>query len=76
MKASELLNEKPVQSTWITDITHNRPNRTVTMRLSDGKSYSIPGIDRKGFEDWTNYSSKGEYFHTFVKPNYEITRID
>jgi hypothetical protein len=46
------------------------------MRLSDGKSYSIPGIDRKGFEDWTNYSSKGEYFHTFVKPNYEINRID
>ena len=75
MKATEILNEKPVESTWITDIVHNRPNKTITMRLSNGRSFSIPGITRAGFEKWTNARSKGKYFHDFIKDNYNITRI-
>ena len=75
MRAFELLNEKPVQSTWISDLVHNRPNRTVTMRLSNGKSFSIPGITRAGFERWVNAPSKGTYFHNFIKNNYQITRL-
>lgn len=75
MKAAEILNEKPVESTWITDLTHNRPNKTVTMRLSNGRSFSIPGIARAGFEKWVNANSKGTYFHNFIKDNYQITRI-
>lgn len=75
MKASEILNEKPVESSWITDLFYNRPNKVVTMRLSNGRSFSIPGISRTGFEKWVNTRSKGQYFHDFIKDNYQITRI-
>lgn len=75
MKASEIISEKAVLSSWITDLTYNRPNKIVTMRLSNGRSFSIPGITRTGFEKWVNNRSKGRYFHDFIKDNYNITRI-
>jgi len=75
MRAAELLTEKPVQSSWITDLWYNRPNKTVTMRLSNGRRFSIPGITRAGFEKWVNNNSKGRYFHDFIKDNHQVTRI-
>jgi hypothetical protein len=75
MKAWELLNEKAVKSAWIVDIRHTRSSNTITMSLSDGKQYSILGITRKIFEEWTNSVSKGQYFHEYIKPYHQITRI-
>lgn len=75
MKAAELLNEKQVLSAWISDLSYNRPNKTVTMRLSNGRQFSIPGITRTGFEKWINNNSKGRYFHDFIKDNHQVTRI-
>lgn len=75
MKLSEIIFEKAVESSWITNLTYNRPNKILTMRLSNGKSYSIPGISRATFEQWTNTRSKGQYFHNRIKDRYEITRI-
>lgn len=75
MKALEFLPEKAVQSSWIVDISYNRPNRVLTMRLSNGKAFSIPGITRSQFERWTAAPSKGRYFHDQIKNNYQITRI-
>jgi hypothetical protein len=76
MRAAEILNEKPVESAWITDLIHNRPNKVLTMRLSDGKSYSIPGITRTMFEKWTKAPSKGFFFHQYIKDRYKVTRIN
>jgi hypothetical protein len=75
MRAAEILNEKPVESTWITDLVYNRPNRVLTMRLSNGVSYSIPGITRTMFERWTKAPSKGFFFHQSIKGNYQVSRI-
>jgi hypothetical protein len=75
MRAEEIINEKQVESSWITDLTYNRPNRTLTMRLSNGKTYSIPGITRTTFEQWTKTSSKGRYFHNRIKDSYDVKRI-
>jgi len=75
MRAAEILNEKPVTSTWITDLTYNRPNKVLTMRLSNGVSYSIPGITRSVFERWINASSKGFFFHQYIKDKYQVSRI-
>ena len=75
MRAAEILNEKPVQSTWITDLTYNRPNRVLTMRLSNGVSYSIPGITREIFERWTKSPSKGFFFHQNIKDTYQVSKI-
>ena len=75
MKLSEILTEKPVESSWITDLTYNRPNRTLTMRLSNGRVFSVPNISRLMFVKWAKSPSKGRFFHTFIKDSYLITRI-
>lgn len=75
MKAIEILNEKPVESSWITDLTYNRPNKTLTMRLSNGRSFLIPGITRTVFEQWAKAPSKGRFFHNRIRSVYQLTRI-
>lgn len=75
MKAEEILNEKSVNSTWITDLTYNRPNKILTMRLSNGISYSIPGITRAMFDRWVNSPSKGFFFHENIKDRYPVNKI-
>jgi hypothetical protein len=75
MRASEILNEKAVESTWITNLTHNRPNKIVTMRLSNGRTFSIPGITRTTFDQWTKSPSKGKFWHDRIKNIYKATRI-
>lgn len=75
MRLSEILNEKPVQSSWITDLVYSRPTKTLTMRLSNGKRFSIPGVTRGTFEQWINAPSKGNFFHVRIKNRYQINRI-
>jgi len=75
MRAFEILNEKAVESTWITNLTYNRPNKIVTMRLSNGKTYSIPNVTRTVFERWINSPSKGKFFHDRIKDTYRSKRI-
>jgi KTSC domain len=74
VRASQL-REKKVQSTWITDLTYNRPNKILTMRLSNGVSYSIPGITRTTFEQWTKTPLKGTFFHDRIKDKFNVKRI-
>lgn len=75
MRFRELLTEKPVQSAWISDITYNRPNHVITMRLSNGRSFSVSGISRSIFEQWVKSQSKGRFFHQRIKNNYQVNRI-
>ena len=75
MKISEILTEKPVESSWITDLTYNRPNKTLTMRISNGRTYSIPGIARTTFERWAASPSKGKYFKDNIIDTYNVRRI-
>jgi hypothetical protein len=75
MRVSEIINEKQVMSAWISDLTYNRPNKVLTMRLSNGISYSIPGITRQMFDRWTKAPSKGIFFHNNIKDRYQVNRI-
>ncbi len=74
-RINKVINEKPVQSLWISDLTYNRPNRVLTMRLSNGISYSIPNISRATFEQWLRSPSKGHFFHDKIKDIYQVGRI-
>jgi hypothetical protein len=76
MRAEELLNEKQVESAWITDLIYSRPTKKLTMKLSDGKNYSIPGVSRTFFERWLKSNSKGQFFHKFVKGAYQVNRTN
>jgi hypothetical protein len=75
MRALEILNEKPVESTWIVNLMYNRPNKVLTMRLSNGTAYSIQGITRGTFEQWVKSGSKGEFFHNRIRDRYNINKI-
>jgi len=75
MKMLDILNEKPVESAWISDLVYNRPNRTLTMRLSNGKTFSIPNITRTMFDRWFNSPSKGRFFHDQIRDNYQVNRL-
>jgi len=75
MRAEEFITEKKVESSWISDITYNRPNKTLTMRLQNGNTYTIPASSRTEFEKWVKSGSKGRFFHNSIKPNHEVGRI-
>ena len=75
MKIREIISEKVVSSTWISDVSNNRRMRVVTMTLSDGKVYAIQGMSRRQFDNWHNTASKGKFFHQKVKGKYNISRI-
>lgn len=75
MKISDILLEKKVQSTWISELIHNRPNRIVTMKLSNGKSFSIMGITRTLFDKWNKAASKGQFWHQLIKGKHNVKRI-
>lgn len=75
MRAAEILNEQPVQSAWISDLTYNKPNEVLTMRLSNGISYSIPDIGEDIYEMWVKAPSKGFFFHNNIKDTYQVSRI-
>lgn len=75
MRLAELLLEKPVESSWITNLTYNRPNRVLTMRLANGRSFAIPGISRATFEQWTKAPSKGRFFHKYIKDKHQVNRL-
>jgi len=75
MRLFEILNEVKVQSAWISDLIYNRPNKILTMCLSNGKAYSIHNITRTTFDKWKSAPSKGRFFHNRIKRIYNIKRI-
>ena len=75
MRLEQILSEKKVQSTWITDLTYSRPRRVLTMTLSNGRSFTIPAISRTMFERWVNSPSKGKFYHSNIRGKYEVNRI-
>lgn len=75
MRVAEILVEKQVQSSWITDIVYNRPNKVLTLTLSSGRSYTISGLNRRTFERWVSSPSKGKFFHNFIKGIHRAVRL-
>lgn len=75
MKLIEILTEKRVESTWITELLYTRPTRTLTMKLSNGKAFAIAGISRTTFERWLKAPSKGRFWHNAIKGVYKVNRI-
>lgn len=75
MKLSEIMTEKKVESTWIADLSHNRPSSMLKMKLSNGKVYSVAGITRRVFELWSRAPSTGKYFHQNIAGRHHVRRI-
>ena len=76
MRFTEIqLQEKPVLSSWITDLVQTRKTNSVVMTLNNGRKYKIDNMTRYKFDLWNRAASKGKFWHQYVKKNHNITRI-
>jgi KTSC domain len=75
MKIREILREVAVQSSWISDLTHHRDIKQLTIRLNNGRAYVITNIPRSVYENWKNAPSKGRFYHRNVRGKYFVRRI-
>ena len=67
----KILNEESVLSSWIEDLTWDDPN--VTMTLNNGRDYMIHNVPYGVFEEWLASSSKGRFWHGYVRGDYMVT---
>lgn len=73
MKLNELqFNEESVLSSWIEDLSFEGDG--VRMELNSGRAYFIKGMDEDMWKAWLFASSKGRFWHGYVKGNYLVGR--
>jgi hypothetical protein len=76
MRFTEIqLLEKPVLSSWITNLVQTRKTRTVVMTLNNGRKYRIENMSRYKFDQWHRSPSKGKFWHQYVKNRHNVTRV-
>jgi GNAT superfamily N-acetyltransferase len=70
-----VLDEQPVLSSWIADITLQRNERDVTMTLGNGRKYKVASVGRPVYTAWFNSGSKGKFWHTNIKRSHRVLRL-
>ncbi len=71
----QFLIEKPVMSSWITNLVLTRQEKQLVMTLNNGRKYRIDNFTRYKFDMWNRAPSKGKFWHQFVKNKHNVTRI-
>jgi len=62
-----------VVSTWIAGLDYDYRRKVAIMKLSDGRAYTVNGIDAVTYRSWASAPSKGKFYHYRVKDNFKIT---
>lgn len=75
MRLRQIINEAPVMSSWIADLTLMNNGRDVVMALGDGKRYRINTVGPRVYQQWMQAPSKGRFWHDQIKQNYVATRL-
>lgn len=73
----QALNEEAVLSSWIEDLSYSAPEDgsgegDVEMTLNNGRAYVFYNVPYSVYEEWVTYPSKGQYYHNYMKGNYEV----
>jgi uncharacterized ferredoxin-like protein len=61
--------ETPVVSSWIEDLTWDEESGCTILTTLTGRSYYFR-MSYEKYEDWLNFSSKGSFYHYYVKESY------
>lgn len=69
------LHERPVMSSWISDLTLQNNNTDVTMALGNGKRYAVHGVGPTLFQQWVTAPSKGRFWHEVIRGNHRVNRL-
>jgi hypothetical protein len=75
MRLAELLMEVKVDSSWISELVYNRPNKILTLKLLSGRTYLVYNVSRRLFDKWKMAPSRGRFWHLFIKMKYRVVRI-
>ncbi len=75
MRLFELnLDEEAVLSSWIEDLAIDKDG-DVLMSLHSGRSYVIQNLGKDTYQTWISAGSKGKFWHSNIKNNYQVRRV-
>lgn len=76
MRINEILvNEEPVLSSWISDLTLQNNERDVTMALGNGRRYAVYNVGPQNYTAWVRSPSKGKFWHSNIKGKFVVKRL-
>lgn len=69
-----MLDEQPVLSSWIADITLANDG-SVTITLGNNRRYSVKSVGDQLYQAWIAAPSKGKFWHQQIKNNHAVVRL-
>ena len=69
-----MLDEQPVLSSWIADITLANDG-SVTITLGNDRRYSVKAVGDQIYQAWIAAPSKGKFWHQQIKNNHAVVRL-
>jgi len=69
-----MLDEQPVLSSWIADITLANDG-SVTITLGNNRRYSVKSVGDQLYQAWIASPSKGKFWHQQIKNNHAVVRL-
>ena len=70
----DILDEQPVLSSWIADITLANDG-SVTITLGNNRRYSVKSVGDQIYQAWIAAPSKGKFWHQQIKNNHAVVRL-
>jgi KTSC domain len=64
-----------VQSSNISEIEYDEANERLEILFTTGGRYSYEGVSKEMYQAFLGASSKGSFFHQFVKGKYPWVRL-
>jgi hypothetical protein len=75
MLVSDILCERAVESSWIRDLRFSKKQRLITLTVASGRVYTIVGATPELYQKWVDTSSKGKFFHQYIKGKFKVWRV-
>lgn len=64
-----------VNSSNLSAVGYNPTTETLSIEFHDGGLYEYHNVPQKIYEELMNSSSKGKYFHRFIKDYYHTIKL-
>ena len=68
------MRRRPVDSSAITSVGYDPAREMLELEFSSGNVYRYFGVPEEIYEDFLQARSKGQFFGTFIRGQYDSTR--
>ncbi len=69
------MDRRPVVSTNLASVGYDDSTRTLEVEFQNGGVYQYFQVPRSVFEGLVGASSKGEYFHRFIRSRFRFEKV-